>query len=238
MASRSSRPSRTGDEETCETGESSLLLSKVRTKADYSDHPNGSLPLTSTEIPSLQQQGLKGVWNHYYGHLEKRPLFVKSVTAFFIMGCADLCAQGIDHLRGTSGAVDWPRAARFGAFGLLGAPWTHYYFYYLDKGLPPTPEPFTRTTFMKVFLDQFIQAPAMLVVIICLLSLMKFEGFEGMKTSMRDNYVTSLIANWKLWLPASLVNQAFVKPELRVLYVNVVFFVWIVILSTILNSTQ
>jgi hypothetical protein len=42
----------------------------------------------------------------------------------------------------------------------------------------------------------------------------------------------------KLWLPASLVNIAFVKPMLRVLYVNVVFFFWTIILSIMLNSSD
>ena len=62
------------------------------------------------------------------------------------------------------------------------------------------------------------------------------EGIEGVKHDMSINYRVSLFANWKLWVPASLVNMAFVKPELRVLYVNVVFFFWTIILSLILNS--
>jgi hypothetical protein len=40
----------------------------------------------------------------------------------------------------------------------------------------------------------------------------------------------------KLWIPATIVNIAFVKPELRVLYDNVVFFAWTIVLSMILNS--
>jgi hypothetical protein len=102
----------------------------------------------------------------------------------------------------------------------------------------PTPEPFTRTTAIKVFIDQFIQAPILLAIIICALSLMKGEGLHGMKKDMGDSYITSLLANWKLWIPASLVNLAFVKPKLRVLYVNVVFFFWTIILSIILNGNK
>jgi Mpv17 / PMP22 family len=48
------------------------------------------------------------------------------------------------------------------------------------------------------------------------------------------NLVLHIISG-KLWIPASLVNLAFVKPSLRVLYVNVVFFLWTIILSMILN---
>jgi hypothetical protein len=78
------------------------------------------------------------LWESYYSLLEKRPLLVKSLTAFFILGGADLTAQGLEHWRQTSThdtGVDWPRSARFGAFGLFGASFSHYYFYYLDSGM-------------------------------------------------------------------------------------------------------
>ena len=41
----------------------------------------------------------------------------------------------------------------------------------------------------------------------------------------------------KLWIPASIVNIAFVQPSLRVLFVNVVFFFWTIILSLMLNQS-
>ena len=42
----------------------------------------------------------------------------------------------------------------------------------------------------------------------------------------------------KLWLPASAVNLAFVEPKYRVLFVNVVFFMWIIVLSVLLNQPE
>ena len=174
----------------------------------------------------------------YYELMQRRPLLVKSVTACFIIGGADLCAQGIEHMRGMStGPTDWFRFARFAAIGLLGAPWSHYYFQYLDHCLPPTPEPFSRTTLLKVFIDQFVQAPLLLFVMIVVLGFMKLDGFEVVKQDVLTSFWPSLIANWKLWITASLINLAFVKPELRVLYTNVVFFLWIIILSLILHNT-
>jgi peroxisomal membrane protein 2 len=79
----------------------------------------------------------------------------------------------------------------------MGAPWSHYYFHYLDTYIPPTPEPFTQTTAVKVFIDQFIQAPILLALMISLLSIMKGTGVDGVKTDMGDNYGASLIANCK-----------------------------------------
>ena len=148
-------------EEQTDDVESSLLLTETKLHADYAsatvedDHAAEVISNASDERSF--QRSISNTWENYYSLLEQKPLLVKSVTAFFILGMADMCAQGIENLRGTSsfhGAVDWPRAARFGAFGLFGAPFSHYYFFYLDHYLKPTHDPFTRTTLLKVFIDQ------------------------------------------------------------------------------------
>jgi hypothetical protein len=102
------------------------------------------------------------VWTAYYNKLQQYPLIVKSITAFVLMLLADLMAQGVENLRGISHhlnhdgndddvfillPVNWLRTLRFGIFGFLGAPWTHYYYHWLDEVLPPTHNPWTGTTF-------------------------------------------------------------------------------------------
>jgi hypothetical protein len=160
----------------------------------------------------------------------------------FILGGGDLCGQGVEHLRYSqsphASGVDWFRVSRFAAFGLFGAPWSHYYFHHLDYYLPPSDKPCTLQTAIKLAIDQGIQAPALLVIMICLLSLMKGEGIQGMKQDLVNSYMTALLANWKLWIPFSLVNMAFVKPAFRVLFVNCVFFIWTIILSLMLNTSS
>jgi hypothetical protein len=173
---------------------SPLLYSKADA-ADPTLHSN----IDSDTEPSAYSRCLSQSWTDYNTAIEKHPLLVKSVTGLIILGLGDLSGQGVEHLRGTSTAisVDWPRAARFGAFGLFGAPWSHYYFYCLDTVLPPTPKPFTRTTAVKVFIDQFIQAPILLALMISSLSIMKGAGIDGVRNDMGSNYVRSLIANCK-----------------------------------------
>jgi len=219
--------------------------------------------LSDGELPASEQLRRSSAWDIYYSALEKWPLLVKSATAFFILGGGDLCAQAVEHLCGKSGSgIDWLRTLRFGIVGLLGAPWSHFYFHFLDTILPPTSDPFTKTTFLKVFIDQFIQAPLLLALMISALSLLKGGGLVAVKAEISKTYVASLIANCryllcqftgfrhhshsfcfqscpgKLWLPASLMNLAFVVPTLRVLFVNIVFIIWTVILSLLLNSNQ
>lgn len=50
------------------------------------------------------------------------------------------------------------------------------------------------------------------------------------------SYFLILILVGKLWVPATVINIAFVPPILRVLYLNVVFFFWSIFLSLKLNK--
>ena len=122
------------------------------------------------------------------------------MTAFFILGLGDTAAQGVEHLRGSHTAFDWIRAIRFGAFGFLGAPWAHYYYFFLDHYFPPTEKPFTSVTAFKLFIDQGLQAPALLALIISCLALLKGTGIDGVKSDMQANYMKTLIANCKFGL--------------------------------------
>jgi hypothetical protein len=146
-------------------------------------------------------------WTNYMSFLEEKPLLTKGITATIILGGADLIAQGLQRVRNNStstnhqhhhGGVDWLRAARFAAFGLFGAPWSHYYFQWLDHYLPPTDNPWTTTTLFKVIIDQFLQAPLLLAVMIVALGFMKGEGIGGTKRDMDANFIDALIANCKV----------------------------------------
>jgi len=176
-------------------------------------------------------------WSWYDELTRSHPVVVKALTAFFILGLADVCAQSIEHLKNhdTDTSISWLRSLQFALLGLFGGPWGHYYFYYLDYWFPDNG--ISASTFQKVFIDQFIQAPLVLAVIISSLSLLRFTGWEGVKHDLKTTYWPSLLANWKLWIPVSLFNQAIIPPHLKVLFVNAVFFGWIVILSIILNGS-
>lgn len=133
-------------------GDGSSISLSVRSSIDDVDRTVTLSP------PSTQSR----IWNAYYEGLIRRPLLVKSVTAFLLMVLADLSAQGVEYLRGihhvegreggdgpttTAPPIpDWLRCLRFGVFGLIGAPWTHFYYFWLDTVLPPTQKPWTWTT--------------------------------------------------------------------------------------------
>ena len=91
----------------------------------------------------------------YTNALESNPLLTKSVTAGCILGLADFAGQVFEPSSESdsseSEGVDFGRAGRFAFFGLvLQAPWNHFYYQLLDGALPPTADPFTGTTAIKV----------------------------------------------------------------------------------------
>lgn len=178
-------------------------------------------------------------WTAYNDALEASPLIVKSVTASAILGAADIAGQALEAKQKEidDASVDWARTARFAIFGLvLQAPWNHFYYNFLDGALPPTAEPWTPTTGVKVAIDQFVQAPIFTVLIFAFLGTLEGKSLEAVKSQLDDDYADTMVANWKLWVPATVVNIAFVPPILRVLYLNVVFFFWSIFLSLKLNK--
>ncbi|EEC50981.1 predicted protein [Phaeodactylum tricornutum CCAP 1055/1] len=186
-------------------------------------------------------------WSAYNGALEANPLIVKSVTAGIILGAADLAGQTLEDFQKKQEGdaqealeefgIDWLRSARFAIFGLvLQAPWNHFYYLALDGQIPPTTEPFTTTNGIKVLIDQFVQAPIFTVLIFVFLGTLEGKTPSAIKNQLNNDYKDTILANWKLWLPATVINIGFVPPLFRVLYLNGVFFFWSIYLSLKLNK--
>ncbi len=147
-------------------------------------------------------------WTSYNTALEEDPLLTKSVTAGVILGAADLAGQAIEKSQ-TEGSEDKPidvaRFARFAFFGfILQAPWNHFYYLLLDGALPPTPDPLTATTGIKVVIDQFVQAPIFTVLIFYFLGLLEGKSTEDVKNQLDRDYKDTMLANWKLWVSITL----------------------------------
>ena len=77
-----------------------------------------------------------------------------------------------------------------------------------------------------------------MVLIFAFLGFLEGKSLEAVKKQLDDDYTDTMVANWKLWVPATVVNIAFVPPILRVLYLNVVFFFWSIFLSLKLNKGE
>jgi peroxisomal membrane protein 2 len=156
-----------------------------------------SVGSTGRGISTSLGMGVTEAWDGYNTALELHPLIVKSITASIILGLGDFAGQAVQNLRsGTNKDVDFIRAARFALFGLvLQAPWNHFYYLLLDGQIPPTEEPLSSTNAIKVFIDQFIQAPIFTVLIFAFLGLLEGKGIEEIKQQLQNDYPETIVAN-------------------------------------------
>ena len=147
---------------------------------------------------SSTQHHLRRKWEEYVRLVEEYPLIVKTISASALFLLADATAQGIELLQDNSAiyhSYDILRSLRFASFGLFGAPWSHFYFSYLDACLPPTDNPWTRTTLLKLFIDQFVQAPILLAIMVSALTLMEGHGVARVEQDLTSDFMPTLIAN-------------------------------------------
>ena len=91
---------------------------------------------------------------------------------------------------------------------------------------------------LMVVIDQGVQAPIFTVVILFFFAIVEGKGLGYAKNQVRDDLGDILIKNWSVFLPATVINLAFCPPNLRVLFLNCVFFGWVVYLSLFLNSSE
>lgn len=173
------------------------------------------------------------LWKSYQQSIDDYPLITKSLTSAVLTASGEVISQLIVNFEG----VDMKRMWEFFFLGLLlQAPVTHYYYVVLDRELPPTSYPWTWTTLIKLLIDQLLFAPSFLFAIFIFLDTMEGLGPMQMILHLRQDFGMTLVTNWKLWVPATLINLALVHPAYRVLYNNIIFFVWSIILAMLLLS--
>lgn len=207
---------------------------------------NESSPLMNPRKATAQRTSnrtlVKQTWRWYAKRLDQRPVLTKALTSGFLAFVADFIGQCIEHQRLENhsigkGNFDFVRLMKFSCMGLcLQAPPTHYFYVVLDYYLPPTQAPWTPTTFVKLTLDQLIFGPTITFVVILYLAIWGGSGWHGVQEQIEIQYWSTLVDNWKLWVPAQVINMAYVPPAYRVLYCNVVFFIWSIYLSVKLNT--
>ncbi len=142
--------------------------------------------------------GPEEAWAAYNTALQTDPLITKSITASVILGAADLTGQALENRSKISSSIDWARSARFAFFGLvLQAPWNHFYYLLLDGVLPPTEDPFTATNFLKVVIDQGLQAPLFTILIFVFLGALEGKQLEAIQQQLQKDYKNTMLANCK-----------------------------------------
>ncbi|KAK9725933.1 hypothetical protein RND81_05G178500 [Saponaria officinalis] len=166
-----------------------------------------------------------GLLSWYMDLLVKFPVLTKAVTSALLTLVGDLiCQLVIDKVP----TLDYKRTFTFTFLGLaLVGPTLHYWYLYLSKLVTM---PGTSGAFLRLFLDQFCFAPIFIGVFLS--TLMTLEGRPSQVIpKLQQEWFSSVLANWQLWIPFQFLNFRFVPQQFQVLASNFVALVWNVILS-------
>jgi len=155
------------------------------------------------------------------------------ITTGLKTSAADIFAQKVIERRKD---IDWTRHAVFCTFGFAYLGGFQYWLYNVKftQWCGPITARFGHkaTAPIKVFIDQGLHHP--LVYFPVFFSMKAVVSGKPLSTAV-EKYKTeiwaSLKALWGVWVPAQLVNFAFVPRHLRIPYVAAVSFGWTVILS-------
>ncbi|XP_020594007.1 protein sym-1 [Phalaenopsis equestris] len=161
----------------------------------------------------------------YLAALDKHPVITKALTSAFLTLIGDLvCQIMIDHVP----KLDERRTFVFTFLGLvLVGPTLHFWYLSLSKLISL---PGASGASLRLFLDQFFFSPIFIGVFLC--ALVTLEGRPSQVIpKLQQEWFSSVLANWQLWIPFQFLNFRFVPQKFQVLAANVVALVWNVILS-------
>lgn len=161
------------------------------------------------------------------------PVATGVITSGLKTSAADLFAQKVIERKEE---VDWKRHSVFCLFGFAYLGGFQYWLY--NVMFVQICEPLRRVVGhigvspVKVFLDQCIHHPFIYFpVFYSIKATVEGETLGYAFNKYRTELYDSVKALWSIWMPAQLVNFAFVPRHLRVPYVAGVSFIWTVILS-------
>ncbi|XP_020183509.1 protein sym-1 [Aegilops tauschii subsp. strangulata] len=185
---------------------------------------NSAPAAASGGVEAARAKGLQLVaW--YLLSLDKHPVATKAVTSAVLTLAGDLiCQLVIDKVP----ELDLKRTFVFTLLGLvLVGPTLHFWYLYLSKLVTISG---TSGVISRLLLDQFIFSPVFIGVFMSLL--VTLEGKPSLVVpKLKQEWFSSLIANWQLWIPFQFLNFYFVPQKLQVLAANFVALAWNVILS-------
>ena len=140
----------------------------------------------------------------------------------------DITCQAISHAN-TELTHDWQRTKRMTVVGCTVLPIMNTYFYrVLDKAISGSSP---RIVLLKLVVDTFVWGPACFSAFLCAITLLEGRNLSEVKEEIKMKFIPVFKNSLLIWPLAQAVNFAFVHPRFRMVYISVVAFCWVNILS-------
>jgi predicted amino acid-binding ACT domain protein len=196
---------------------------------------------------SLAAPAVRSVWSRLRSVPAQYPLAFGVVLSGFKTSFSDLLVQKVIERKEK---VDWKRNAAFAAFGFVYLGGVQYYIYVpFFSRLFPGAAAFAAKSIRdkvkdvrgmfnvsaQVFLDQCIHHPLMYFpAFYCTKELVMKEKPDLLRVlqEYKVNFKEDMVALWKVWVPSTLINFAFMPMHLRIPFVAATSLLWTCILSS------
>ncbi|XP_054258488.1 peroxisomal membrane protein 2-like [Macrosteles quadrilineatus] len=161
----------------------------------------------------------------YYEGLYYNPIKTKSLTSSTIAMLANLTAQYM----GGAKRLDQDSLIAFGLFGLLfGGSIPHFFYQMLDQVAPDSSSQYV---IKQLLLERLIFTPLYQMFVIYMLARFESKTHQQAMSQLVQLYWPLLRANWTWITIPQLLNLTYVPPILRVLFSNLIGYVWTVFLA-------
>ncbi|XP_063363223.1 mpv17-like protein [Cydia amplana] len=162
--------------------------------------------------------------------LRKYPLMTNTAVYATFYTAAELSQQTFNKYNSPEKPeIDYAAAARIVAVGsCVYAPTLYYWYKFLDSKFVGKA---MKTVVTKVVIDQFTMTPVLLASFYVILGYL--EGRANIFEELKEKYWKTFIANQCFWIPGQTINFYFMPPQLRIVYISSVSFIWINVLCFI-----
>jgi len=182
--------------------------------------------------------------NWYTNCLLTKPYKTKMITSFCTFGVGDIIGQTIENnskkKKGEKTIFNFIRFLKQATFGTLMTPYLHLHFGKIVPFIVPiasNPNPKLRVAKSMLY-DQTVHATFFTFVYFMWLNLVNHTGFEKAVNNTKELLIPTMIANWKVWPAAMLINFSIIPQHYSVLYVNTVAIFWNAYISFVFNRSK
>jgi hypothetical protein len=149
------------------------------------------------------------------------PVASQVVMTASLFWLGDVVAQKLIEQR----RFDWHRSLRITSFGFVVAgPMLSTWYTFLNGQF--TGQSALRQTVSRTFVDQFLFTPVFITTFFSVNGILDGKSSEQIQSKLNADFKSTLVANWKLWIPVQVLNFTFIPPDLRLLFVNSVATIW------------